>query len=98
MEDIKHFLNEQNQVTAWPAKAKKQLPILKYLSEKIAWDTVYTEAEVNALLNSWHTFEDPALLRRELYMKHFLDRKPDGSAYWRTLSNPPSNAARSAVH
>ena len=84
--DIAQFFNEQNQCTAWPAKPKKQMQLLQFLAEQFTWKTNYTEMEVNELLNRFHTFKDSALLRRELYMKHFLDRKPDGSAYWRTDS------------
>ncbi|MBI2049255.1 MAG: DUF2087 domain-containing protein [Parcubacteria group bacterium] len=44
---------------------------------------IYTEKEVNELLERFHTFEDPALLRRELYEKGLLGRKHDGSEYWK---------------
>lgn len=84
LHDLQHFFNAQGQATLWPAKPKKQMALLLYLAEKFTWDKHYAESEVNALLKSWHTFGDPALLRRELYMKHFLDRTPDGSRYWRT--------------
>jgi hypothetical protein len=36
---------------------------------------IYTEKEVNAILKQYHTFEDRALLRRELYDKRYFDRK-----------------------
>ena len=58
--------------------------VLQYLIGKFEWETQYTEQEVNNLLNNFHTFEDPALLRRELFMKRFINRHIDGSAYWRT--------------
>ena len=86
LKDISPFFNDQGQLIAWPVKLKRQLLILQYLIEKFSWDAHYTEKQVNELLNEWHTFEDPALLRRELYMKHLLDRKADGSDYWRTSS------------
>jgi hypothetical protein len=38
---------------------------------------------VNAILGDYHTFNDPALLRRELIMKDLLDRTPDGNKYWK---------------
>ncbi len=47
---------------------------LFYLADKFEQKKTYTEPEVNALLNRWHTFEDPATLRRELYNCRFLDR------------------------
>ena len=45
---------------------------------------MYTEKEVNAILNRCHTFEDWALLRRELFERGYLNRERDGSTYWRT--------------
>ncbi len=82
--DLRNFINNEGRLTAWPAKPKKQILVLQLLAEKLEFDRVYTEQEINDLLIKFHTFEDAALLRRELYMKHFLDRKPDGSAYWKT--------------
>ena len=41
-----------------------------------------TEREVNEVLKQWHTFEDWALLRRELFMYKFLKRYKDGTQYW----------------
>ncbi|NOS67350.1 MAG: DUF2087 domain-containing protein [Candidatus Peribacteraceae bacterium] len=82
-DDLTHFFNEAGQITAWPSKAKKQLSVLRFLAGKFEAAKDYDEPQVNELLNRWHTFEDPALLRRELYMKHFLNRVPDGSRYWK---------------
>ncbi len=47
----------------------------------------YTEKEVNALLNQYHTFNDPALLRREMVERKLLARMRDGSAYWRLTAS-----------
>ena len=33
------------------------------------------------MLLDWHTFADPATLRRELYDYRFLDRSRDGKVY-----------------
>lgn len=65
-----------------PAKQRKKQLVLSYLAEKFEVEKLYSEREVNALLKEWHTFEDPATLRRELYDRRFLNRTPDGSAYW----------------
>ena len=54
---------------------------LFYLAEKFEAGKDYTERQVNDLLLSWHTFADPATLRRELYEYHFLDRSRDGKIY-----------------
>ncbi|MDO8649106.1 MAG: DUF2087 domain-containing protein [Candidatus Peregrinibacteria bacterium] len=89
--ELSNHLNEAGQLTNWPAKPKRKLLALQYLAEKFPWEKRLTEREVNELLNQHHTFEDPALLRRELFMKGYLDRKLDGSAYWRTS---PESATR----
>lgn len=88
--DLNHFLDEERRLLSWPAKPKKQRTALCYLAGKLEWNRFYTERELNDLLNKWHVFGDAALLRRELYMKHFVDRKPDGSAYWKTPRLLPS--------
>ena len=41
------------------------------------------EAAVNDLLNRWHTFADPAYLRRSLVDEGLLRRTDDGARYWR---------------
>ena len=55
---------------------------LEFLAAKFEMGREYSEKEVNEILNQNHTFGDPALLRRELYMKKLLDRTPDGNRYW----------------
>lgn len=79
---VKAFLDQENRVSLFPTKKRKQLHVLGYLASKFQPGIRYTEREVNALLEQWHTFHDPCSLRRELYNHHFLNRLPDGSAYW----------------
>ena len=81
MTEIKSFLDDQGRVTSFPSKRKKKLHVLIYLSQKFEQGKVYTEKEVNELLCLWHTFNDPATLRRELYNHEFLDRDARGSEY-----------------
>lgn len=78
---LRGFLDGEGRVTQFPARRKKQLAALQYLAEKFTSGRVYTEREVNEVLLNWHTFRDPATLRRELYVFHFLNRTPDGRAY-----------------
>lgn len=79
---IGNFLNEAGQVTAFPAKRNMKMVVLLYLSEKFEKGRIYTEKEVNALLDQWHTFNDCATLRRELYNNRILERDNAGSAYY----------------
>ncbi len=83
-EGLKGFLNKDSKLKSWPShkNKNKQLLALEYLASKFEAGREYSEREVNEVLNQNHTFGDPALLRRELYMKGFFDRTPDGSRYW----------------
>ena len=78
---LRNFLNGEGKLTAFPAKRKMKLYCLLYLAQKIPADTDFTEREINDILLDWHTFADPATLRRELYDYGFLDRSRDGKVY-----------------
>jgi len=78
---LKHFLNEQGKLVAFPAKRKMKIYALCYMAQKFEGGRDYSEREINDLLLSWHTFADPATLRRELYEYHFLNRSRDGKVY-----------------
>ena len=78
---IKHFLDAQGCLKQFPAKRKMKILCLFYLAQKFDPQICYTERAVNDLLLNWHTFGDPATLRRELYDYGFLDRSTDGSSY-----------------
>ncbi len=80
-EMIKGFIDPEGRVTAFPSKRKKKLRVLLYLSRKFQPGRVYTEKEVNELLGQWHTFGDPATLRRELYDHWLIDRDQKGAEY-----------------
>ena len=78
---LRSFLDGNGKLTAFPAKRKMKLYAMLYLAQKIPADTDFTEREMNDILLDWHTFADPATLRRELYDYHFLDRSRDGKVY-----------------
>ena len=80
-EILKSFLDSEGRLTAYPSKRKMKLYALIYIAEKIEKGRVFTEKEINAVLNNWHTFDDPATLRRELYTHRFLDRDSCGKEY-----------------
>ncbi|MBI1281630.1 MAG: aminoacyl-tRNA hydrolase [Anaerolineaceae bacterium] len=83
-EPLKNHLDVEGRLKWWPSKRSKQLLALDYLASKFEAGKTYTENEVNALLNQWHTFGDPALLRRELFDDGLLNRHQDGTEYWYT--------------
>jgi DNA-binding transcriptional ArsR family regulator len=80
---LRRFLDSQARVTTWPAKRQSQELVLAYLVSKFERGREYNEREVNAILNQWHTYGDPATLRRDLYDAKLFDRAPDGTRYWR---------------
>ena len=80
--EIRTFLDDKGRLTNYPAKQKRQIYTLFYLASKFESGRQYTEKEVNQVLKDWHTFEDWAMLRRDLYDRRFLNRKPDCSLYW----------------
>lgn len=81
-QDLKNFLDTQGKLIKYPSKKKPKILSLFYLSSKFEPGVQYTEKEVNALLNMWHNFGDPCMLRRDLYDRHFLGREKNGSRYW----------------
>ncbi len=86
--EYRRLLDDAGRVRRWPSKRKEQLLVLDYLAARIEVGREYTEAEINALLGRWHTFEDPAILRRSLFNRGLLDRTPDGARYWRPAESP----------
>ena len=80
-EILKSFLDNEDRLTAYPSKRKMKLYALIYIAGKIEKGRTYTEKEINSVLNSLHTFNDPATLRRELYTHRFLDRDSYGKEY-----------------
>ena len=78
---LRNFLDINGKLTAFPAKRKMKIYCLFYLVQKFEAEKDYTEQEINNVLLDWHTFADPATLRRELYDYGFLDRSRDGKVY-----------------
>lgn len=78
---LRNFLDGDGKLTVFPAKRKMKVYALFYLAEKFESGREYSEREVNDVLLDWHTFADPATLRRELYDYRFLDRSRDGKVY-----------------
>jgi RimJ/RimL family protein N-acetyltransferase len=84
MKALQKLVNQESQITRWPTKPSERTLVAEYLASKFSKDKTYSEKEVNELLKRWHTFSDWVVLRRELFERGFLDRRVDGSSYWRT--------------
>lgn len=79
-----NLINEDNKISRWPSKRRDKDVIIKWLASKFETNKIYTEKEVNEIINQHHRFNDFALLRRELISKKYLMRKSDGSDYWKS--------------
>jgi hypothetical protein len=82
--ELKNHLDSEGRLILWPSKRTLQGVALDFLAAKLEAGRVYSEKEINALFNHFHTFNDAALLRRELHERGLLNRAKDGSEYWRT--------------
>ena len=82
MRSIDPFLDKTGKIKQLPTKKMRREEVLRYLGEKFEDERIYTEKEVNAIIDDWHTFNDYFLLRRELIIAGVLARTSDGGKYW----------------
>jgi hypothetical protein len=80
--NISAFLDDVGKIIRVPAPNRTKIPVLGYLAGKFEEDRIYSEKEVNRMINEWHTFKDYFILRRLLIDHKFLERTPNGSEYW----------------
>ncbi len=76
----------------WPAKRSQQELCLWVIWSKLPARQVFTEKEINKLLNDNHLFGDHALLRRWLCDYGMMSRTRDGCEYCRVEKRPPAEA------
>lgn len=78
---LKSFLNADGSLKQIPPQGNKLLIILNFIVDAFAFDSNYTEKEVNTILRRFHP--DTAALRRYLVDNGLMDRERDGTRYWR---------------
>ena len=76
----KKYLRADGSLVRIPRKEKEKLVILVRLAERFASGRLYSQKEVDVILAG--ADPDYAALRRYLVDYRFLEREPDGSAYW----------------
>lgn len=86
--ELKSFLDGEKRLHTFPAKRKRKMWALAYLAGKLEPGRVYTEKELGEALSRWHTFGDPATLRRELFDYGFVGRDAAGRGYWLEEEEP----------
>ncbi len=82
-DNLKRFFDSEGRLKTWPGKRAKKNQVLEWFAGLFQPGREYTEKEINAILKENHTFGDTLLLRRELFELGHLNRKKDGSSYWR---------------
>ena len=80
-EVLKIYLNEDGSIRQLPTNRRKLDVILRYIAEHFDFGKIYTEKQVNQVIGALN--EDISGLRRDLISVGYLDRKKDGSEYWR---------------
>jgi hypothetical protein len=77
-------MDEDGRLTRWPRKYSRKLIAAQCLAARFEPGRVYSEAQVNDILEDWHTFNDAAVLRRFLIDLGIMQRTSDGRQYWLT--------------
>lgn len=80
---LKAFLNADGSLKQIPSQPAKLQIILDYIVEAFTPGAIYTEKEVNTIIRRFNI--DTASLRRYLVDRGMLERKSDGSQYWRPV-------------
>lgn len=78
---LKNYLNADGSLKQIPPRGNKLLIILNFIVDAFAFDTDYTEKEVNTILRRFHL--DTAALRRYLVDNGLMARESNGTRYWR---------------
>jgi hypothetical protein len=78
---LKNFLNADGSLKQIPPMGNKLMIVLNFIVDAFAFDTNYTEKEVNTVLRRFHV--DTAALRRYLVDHKLMAREGDGTRYWR---------------
>ena len=78
---LKNYLNADGTLKQIPPAKNRLLIVLNFIVDAFAFDTNYTEKEVNTILRRFHL--DTAALRRYLVDNGLMAREGDGSRYWR---------------
>lgn len=86
-ETLKQFLDSSGKLKQWPSKQDKRQAALEMFGGRFEPEKTYKESEVNEIIKSAISFGDHQTVRRELVSAKILDRTPDGTKYWRVMSD-----------
>ncbi len=86
------MFDPEGKLARWPSKRSQQELCLWVIWSKLPARQVFTEKEINLLLNDNHLFGDHPLLRRWLCDYGMMSRTRDGREYRRVEKSPPAEA------
>jgi hypothetical protein len=84
------MFDPEGKLARWPSKRSQQELCLWVIWSKLPARQVFTEKQINLLLNDNHLFGDHALLRRWLCDYGMMSRTKDGREYRRVEKRPPA--------
>jgi len=89
---LKGYLDKDGKFSKLPGKRQKRKldAMIAALAIKFRQEGIYSEQEINTILNRHHSFNDPATLRRLLIGSGYMDRSIDGRQYW-LIKSPQKN-------
>lgn len=83
IERVARCFDQTGRLRRWPSRRADQELALWLIWSQLPGDGQMDEMEINALLRTWHDYEDYVHLRRELIELDLLRRTPDGGIYRR---------------
>ena len=86
------LFDSEARLVRWPGKRGMEEPCLWVVWSRIAPRQTYSEAALNELLNTLHTFGDHPLVRRGLIDCGMMTRTADGREYRRVELKPSAEA------
>jgi hypothetical protein len=86
------MFDQEGKLVRWPSKRSRQELCLWVIWSRLPVGQVFTEKEINRVLNDNHLFGDHALLRRWLCDYGMMSRTRDGREYRRVERRPPAEA------
>jgi hypothetical protein len=89
---VLRIFDPEGKLMRWPSKRSQQELCLWVIWSKLPARHVFTEKEINLLLNDNHLFGDHPLLRRWLCDYGMMSRTRDGREYRRVEKRPPAEA------
>ncbi|MDD2282938.1 MAG: DUF2087 domain-containing protein [Eubacteriales bacterium] len=82
-QELKDYMDSEDRLLVWPCGRRYRDLALEYIASKFETGRSYTLQEVNAIINRFHSFDQAAMLRSELFENGLLDCTSDGSEYWK---------------